>query len=352
MERPWKSNSLPAIKEHPGIIMLDVLEKAQEFRAAGQPFAIATVVWVERPTSAKPGAKAIVTEAGELFGWVGGSCVEPTVRREARKALEDGESRLVRICPPEKRGALPQEGVSEVTMTCVSGGTLEIFIEPYLVQPHLIVIGHQAIAQALTSLGKDVGYAVTVLGMGVSPERFPQADRLIPSLDYDQLQLKSNACVVVASHGNYDEEALAAALQMDVAYIALVASKTRAQAVLDYLRQSGMPEESLQKVKYPAGLDIGATTPEEIALSVLAEIMQWRRHGSGSAAAEMAMVHETQPEAAAQAQMEATDPVCGMTVEIATAQFKSDYNGQTYYFCARGCQRSFEAEPEKYLVAT
>jgi xanthine dehydrogenase accessory factor len=332
--------------------MLDVLEKVQEFRSTGQPFAIATVVWVERPTSAKPGAKAIITEAGELFGWVGGSCVEPTVRREARKALEDGQSRLVRVCPPEKRGTLPQEGVSEVTMTCVSGGTLEIFVEPYLAQPQLVVIGHQAIAQALTSLGKDLGYAVTVLGVEISPERFPQADRLIPSLDYAQLQLKSNACVVVASHNNYDEEALAAALQMDVAYIALVASKTRAQVVLDYLRASGVPEERLQKVKYPAGLDIGATTPEEIALSVLAEIVQWRRRGSANAAIETGMFHETQPEAALHPEMEATDPVCGMTVEIATAQFKTDYNGQTYYFCARGCQRSFEAEPKKYLVAT
>jgi xanthine dehydrogenase accessory factor len=332
--------------------MLDVLEKAQEFRSLGQPFAIATVVWVERPTSSKPGAKAIITEAGELFGWVGGSCAEPTIRREARKALENGQSRLVRICPPEKRGVLPQEGVSEVTMTCVSGGTLEIFIEPYLVQPQLVVIGHQAIAQALASLGKDLGYAVTVLGVDVTPERFPQADRLIPSLDYAQLQLKSNACVVVASHGNYDEEALAATLQTDIAYIALVASKTRAQAILDYLRQNDVPEERLRKVKYPAGLDIGATTPEEIALSVLAEIVQWHRRGSGNAATEIAMVHETWPEATVQPELEATDPVCGMTVEVATAQFKSDYNGQTYYFCARGCQRSFEAEPEKYLVAT
>jgi xanthine dehydrogenase accessory factor len=332
--------------------MLDVLEKAYEFRSIGQPFAIATVVWVERPTSAKPGAKAIITGDGDLFGWIGGSCAEPTVRREARKALEDGEARLVRICPPEKRGVLPQEGVSEVTMTCVSGGTLEIFIEPFLVQPQLVVIGHQAIAQSLASLGKDLGYPVTVLGLEVNAERFPRADRLIPSLDYSQLQLKSNACVVVASHNNYDEEALAAALQMDIAYVALVASKSRAKAVLNYLRESGVPEERLQKVKYPAGLDIGAATPEEIALSVLAEIVQRRRQGLGKASVDTDMVHEHQPEVAVHPEVDATDPVCGMTVEIATAQFKTDYNGQAYYFCARGCQRSFEAEPEKYLVAT
>ncbi|MEJ2563290.1 MAG: XdhC family protein [Anaerolineales bacterium] len=332
--------------------MLDVLEKAQEFRSAGQPFAIATVVWVERPTSAKPGAKAIITEDGELAGWVGGSCAEPTVRREARKALGDGEARLVRICPPEKRGTLPQEGVHEVTMTCVSGGTLEIFIEPFLVQPQLVIIGHQAIAQALASLGKDMGYPITVLGLEANAQHFPRADRLIPSLDYSQLQLKSNACVIVASHGNYDEEALEAALQMDVAYVALVASKSRAQAVLEYLRESGMPEERLQKVKYPAGLDVGAITPEEIALSILAEIVQRRRRVPGGAAVEAGAIHEDRQEVNAHPQEEAFDPVCGMTVEIATAQFKTDYNGQTYYFCARGCQRSFEAEPEKYLVTT
>jgi xanthine dehydrogenase accessory factor len=332
--------------------MLDLLEKAREIKSAGQPFAIATVVWVERPTSAKPGAKAIITEDGELIGWVGGSCTEPTVKREARKALQDGQARLVRICPPEKRGTLPQEDVIEVTMTCVSGGTLEIFIEPMLAQPQLAVIGHQAIAEALTSLGRNLGYPVTVLSLEASPARFPQADRLIPSLDYAQLQLRPNACVVVASHGNYDEEALEAVLRMDVAYVALVASKSRAQAVLDYLRQSGMPEERLQRVKYPAGLDIGARTPEEIALSILAEIVQRQRHRPESAGAQANIAHEHHPEAALHPEEEATDPVCGMTVEIATAQFKTDYNGQTYYFCARGCQRSFEAEPEKYLVAT
>ncbi len=332
--------------------MLDVLEKVQDLRSAGQPFAIATVVWVEKPTSAKPGAKAIITEQGELVGWVGGSCTEPTVRREARKALEDGESRLIRICPPEKRGMLPQEGVSEVTMTCVSGGTLEIFIEPVLARPQLVVIGHQAIAQALASQGKNLGYPVTVLGLDVTAERFPGADRLIPFLDYSQLQLRPNACVVVASHGSYDEEALSAALQMEIAYVALVASKSRAQAVLEYLRESGLPEERLQRLKYPAGLDIGAITPDEIALSILAEIVQRHRRGPENAAAEMGMVHEHHQEAALQPEVEAIDPVCGMTVEIATAQFKTDYNGQTYYFCARGCQRSFEAEPEKYLVAT
>jgi xanthine dehydrogenase accessory factor len=332
--------------------MLDVLEKAHEIKSAGQPFAIATVVWVERPTSAKPGAKAIITADGELIGWVGGSCTEPTVKREARKALQDGQTRLVRICPPEKRGTFPQENVIEVTMTCVSGGTLEIYIEPFLAQPQLVVIGHQAIAEAFTSLGKDLGYSITVLGLEVSPERFPQADRLIPSLDYSQLQLRSNACVVIASHGNYDEEALEAVLHMDVAYVALVASKTRAQAVLDYLRESGLSEERLQKVKYPAGLDIGATTPEEIALSILVEIVQRYRGGAGIASAEMEMAHEHQPDEAIQMDAEAIDPVCRMAVEIATAQFTTEYHGQTYYFCARGCQRSFEAEPEKYLVAT
>jgi xanthine dehydrogenase accessory factor len=332
--------------------MFDMLEKAQEFRSAGQPFAMATVVWVEKPTSAKPGAKAIITEDGELVGWVGGSCTEPTVKREARKALGDGEARLVRICPPEKRGLLPQEGVTEVTLTCVSGGTLEIFIEPFLAQPQLVVIGHQAIAQALASQGKNLGYPVTVLGLEVNPERFPRADRLIPSLDYAQLQLRPNACVVVTSHGNYDEEALAAVLRMEVAYVALVASKTRSQAVLEYLRKSGAPEERLQKVKYPAGLDIGAITPEEIALSILAEIVQRQQHGPGGTDMEMGVIHGAQPQAANHAKMEATDPVCGMTVDITTAQFKTDYNGHTYYFCARGCQRSFEAEPEKYLIAT
>ncbi len=321
----------------------DFLATIDKLNKAGKAFAIATVVRAEKPTSAKPGAKAVITADGSLSGWIGGSCAEPTVKREARKALEDGQSRLVRLCPPEKRGVLPQEGVVEVPMTCISGGTLEIFIEPQLAQPHLVVIGHHAIVGALAALGKDAGFRITVMGIDITPDRFPEADRVVTMLDFSQVDVQTNTWIVIASHGNYDEDALTAALQTSAVYVALVASKRRTQALLQYLRDSNLPEERLASLKAPAGLDLGAITPEEIAVSILAEIIQrMRRPGSSN---------QESPRKAEQKNLqgEARDPVCGMMVEIAGARHVADYNGQHYYFCTRGCQLSFDAEPERYL---
>jgi len=320
--------------------MFDYLDKAFSLQKEGQPFALATVVRAERPTSAKAGAKAIVTTDGALTGWVGGSCAQPTVIREALKALQDGQPRFVRLCPPEKLGRGAQDSIIEVALTCISGGTLEVYIEPHLPKPQLVVISHLPIAEALATLGKGLHYSVTVLGLDATPNRFPQADLVLDRLDFSQISLTTPTYVVVATHGNYDEEALGWALGAEAAYVALVASPKRAEAVLQYLRETGVPEARLARLKCPAGLDIGASTPEEIALSILAEIVQLRRR------APMAVVETSRRLVST----EAIDPVCGMTVEIATARYVAAHAGQTYYFCSAGCKRSFEKEPEKYLV--
>jgi xanthine dehydrogenase accessory factor len=323
---------------------MDYLDQMKTLRDQGQPFVLATVVRIERPTSAKPGARAIITSDGAMTGWVGGSCVEPSVRREAVRVLQEGSPRLLRICPPEKMGTEPQDGVVEVSMTCMSGGTLEIYLEPHLTQPHLIVFGHQALAEALVSMGKTLDYAVTVMGDNISRQRFPAADRIIEGLQFDQFEFLPNMYVVVASHGNYDELALEAALPSKAAYVTLVASKKRAESIRTYLSQDGLSPVVLARLKYPAGLDFGASTPEEIALSILAEIIQIHRRGHP------APVVEAEVEAPAEPQT-ALDPVCGMTVEIATARYKTTYHEKMYYFCAAGCKRSFEKEPEVYLQA-
>jgi len=326
----------------------DFYNKFQELHNHGSPFAIATVIRAEKPTSAKVGAKALITEDSKLTGWIGGSCAEPTVRREAKKALQDGQPRLIRLCPPEKMGTAPQEGVIEIALTCISGGTLEIYIEPQLAQPHLVVVGHLATAEALVSLGKDLGWRISLLGLDVTRERFPDADQIVDELDFQKVKVSQNSHVVIASHGNYDEDMLVAALQSDVPYVALIASRKRSEAILQYLNESNLTKEQIARLKYPAGLDFGAVSPEEIALSILAEIIQRRRRAapvidnqSASVSLELPM---TQPVAA-----EAIDPVCGMTVEIATAHFTSEYNGRSYYFCAAGCKRSFDREPRKYV---
>jgi xanthine dehydrogenase accessory factor len=324
---------------------MQFLEGAYELWQAGKPFALVTVVRAEKPTSAKPGAKAIVTADGELTGWVGGSCAEPTVKREALKALEDGRSRLVRLCPPEKRGELPQEGVIEMTLTCISGGTLEIYIEPQLAQPHLLVVGHLATAEALTKLAQALDFRVTVMGLEATQERFPQADQVLDRLDFSQVEVKPNSFIVVASHGNYDEDALEGALRTQAGYVALISSRNRAQAILQYLHDSNLPAERVAQLKYPAGLDLGAITPGEIALSILAEIVQLQR---GSQAGSPGQEGEN---GAVEKPAEAKDPVCGMVVDVATARYASQYEGETYYFCAKSCQTSFEREPTRYIEA-
>src|SRR4030095_14097211 len=197
---------------------------------------------------------------------------------EAKKVLQDGQPRLIRLCPTEKLGTAPQEGVTEIALTCISGGTLEIYIEPQLAQPHLVVIGHLATAEALVNLGKDLGWRVSLMGLDVTSERFPSADHIFDELEFSQLTITKNAHIVVASHGNYDEDMLVAALQSEAPYVALIASKKRASAILQYLNEANLTQEQIARLKYPAGLDFGAVTPEEIALSILAEIVQRRRH--------------------------------------------------------------------------
>jgi len=326
----------------------DFYDQIQTLHNTGHPFVIATVVRAEKPTSAKVGARAIITEDGTLSGWIGGSCAEPTVKREAKKALLDGQARFIRLCPTEQMGQAPQEGVIEIALTCISGGTLEIYIEPQLAQPHLVVIGHLATAEALVRLGKDVGWRVSLMGLDVTQERFPNADRVLNDLDFSQLAITKNTYIVVASHGNYDEDMLVAALQSEAPYVALIASKKRANAILQYLKEANLTKEQISRLKYPAGLDFGAVTPEEIALSILAEVIQ-RRRQTASATPNQREASTLQLPMTPSPVLEARDPVCGMTVEIATAHFMSEYNGKTYYFCAAGCKRSFDKEPGKYV---
>jgi xanthine dehydrogenase accessory factor len=338
-------------------MQFDPFEQAALLRRAGQPFVLATVVRAERPTSAKAGAKAIITPEGALTGWVGGSCAQPTVIREAVKALQDGQPRYLRLCPPEQLGRAAQDGIVEVALTCISGGTLEVYIEPHLPEPQLVAVGHLPITEALVTLGKGLGYGVAVMGLDASPERYPLADRVLNRVDFAGLlpERAAQTYVVVATHGNYDEEALEAALAYGAGYVALVASRRRAEAVLGYLRESGLPETVVAGVRCPAGLDLGAVTPEEIALSILAEIVQVRRRPTADIQSPISnlqspITNSHPPLFTPPQPLEALDPVCGMTVEIATARYVSQHEGQTYYFCAAGCKRSFDKDPLKYLI--
>ena len=332
---------------------MDLHVLAQNLRKAGTPFVLATVVRVEKPASASVGSKAIVTRdasgAGVLTGWVGGSCAEPVVLRESLLALVDLQPRLMHLAPQAALSGIARNGLVEIPMACVSDGTLEIYLEPNVPQPRLVLIGHLPVVEALCALGRDIGYDVLVMGQGASAGRFPRADVV---LDYNlsALELDRMSYVVVASHGNYDEPALEAALRSAAPYVALVSSQKRLAKVREYLLGSGLSAKQLARLKCPAGLDVGAVTPEEIALSILAEIVQLRRRGTlGDVSAVVAALGAAHMETGANFDV-AVDPVCEMHVTISTALWKAEHAGQMFYFCAPGCKRSFMKTPELYLA--
>jgi xanthine dehydrogenase accessory factor len=331
-----------------GVVIMydDFFAKAHELVQKGVPFVTAVVVRAEKPTSAKPGDKAIITADGVMHGWIGGSCAQPTVIKEALKALAEDESRLIRLSTePEKQ--MPREGLLDLPMTCFSGGTLEIYIEPQPPRPRLLIVGGLPVAQALAHLGRAMNYhvvAVDLDGGGAATSRaMAHADEVLLDLAEVAEEIRPFTYVVIATHCNYDEIALTKILAAHPTYVGLVASPKRAQAVREYLTLAGISETEMLPLKAPAGLDIQARRGDEIALSIMAEIVERRRNAEAldlTLFAKEAVEKET-----------AVDPICGMTVEIATAQYTYEYNGQTYYFCCAGCQSTFAKEPEKHLMA-
>jgi xanthine dehydrogenase accessory factor len=316
----------------------DFLKKSAELAAAGEHFATATVVRCQAPTSGKTGDKAIVYPDGRLWGWIGGGCAQPVVIKEALKCLADGRPRLVRITPSAD-GA--EEGVVDYTMTCHSGGALDIYIEPVLPKPHIVILGRSPIAQTLARLARTIGYAVSVVAEHFSAEDFGDAVLSTgKSFSLNGARVSPQSYVVVSTQGEGDEEALQQALNCNAAYVAFVASKTKSQKVFEYLREKGISEDRLKQVRAPAGLDIGAASPQEIAVSILAQIIQVR------AVTKVQTTTHLEPAA-----KEARDPVCGMMVDPAKARHKSEYQNQVIYFCCAGCKQAFDEAPEKYVAA-
>jgi xanthine dehydrogenase accessory factor len=322
----------------------DFLKRSAELIARGESFATATVVRCQAPSSGKPGDKAIILASGEIVGWVGGGCAQPVVVKEALKSLADRRPRLVRISPSPDS---PEEGVVDYTMTCHSGGALDIYIEPVLPSPHLVILGRSPIAQTLTKIARTVGYAVTVVAAdALKREDFADAElHQEREFNLSVARVTERSFVVVSTQGEGDEEALEQAAKSGAEYIAFVASRTKAQKVFEYLRKKGISQSVLEKVKVPAGLNIGAGTPEEIAVSILAEIVQVR------SAAEMkkAVPGTTKPSQGLPVlNAEAKDPICGMSVDATKARHKTQHEGKWFYFCCAGCKEAFDRQPQKY----
>lgn len=335
-------------------------QRVAELAAQRVPFVRARVVAAERPTSAKPGDQAIVLPDGTIEGFVGGACAESTVRAQALALLDSGDSLLLRITPspapspdaatspdgttgaaPGPGAVGPSAGRITVHNPCLSGGTLEIFLEPVRPAPVLMIVGDTPIARSLTVLGRAMGYQVgsyEVGGRGVAGYEV--------GADPGPNSAIGATAVVVASHGRDEEEALRAALDAGVEYVGLVASAKRGPSVLASL---GMCPSHTSRVSTPAGLDIGARTPDEIALSILAEIVSRRPRPTGRAIVEW---DASGVGGAVDAPGLAKDPVCAMTVAMVDASLHLDQDGTRWWFCGSGCLRAFAASPGDYVSAT
>jgi xanthine dehydrogenase accessory factor len=310
----------------------DFLRKADELVLLGESFATATVVRYESPISGKPGDKAIIFADGEVWGWIGGGCAKPVVVKEAKKALEDGRPRLVRISPSSSE----EEGIVAYNMTCHSGGTLDVYIEPVLPKPHILIMGRSPVGNTLAKLAKVINYTVSIAAPEATHETYPEADRVKPNLSLSDWKIGSRIFIVVSTQGEEDEEALENALRTNASYVAFVASKTKASKVFEHLSHRGVEANRLRQVRAPAGMNIGAASPEEIAVSILAEIIQVNRANTTKPVSPAVLPLNPQ---------EAKDPICGMTVDIGTAKYKSERENETYYFCCGGCKQKFDKQP-------
>ena len=303
--------------------------RAEELAAEGTRFVTATVVRAQRPTSVQAGNVALVLGDGRIEGFVGGVCTEHSIRAYSIQAMETGEAILLRILPfAEEAGAAPADftdadGSVTVQNPCLSGGAVEVFLEPVLPAPRLLVCGDTPIAEAVRRLGGELGYAVA------------DGDRLDPRPD--------DLGLVVAAHGRDELRTLRRGLESGVPYVGLVASPRRGTGVVAELRADGVADELLARIDVPTGLDIGARTPPEVALSILARIVAVR-HEAGRAAAAPA------PAAAATPQL-AVDPVCGMTVAAVEGTPSVTRGGETVYFCCEGCKAKYESQGEHAAVA-
>jgi xanthine dehydrogenase accessory factor len=296
---------------------MNVIARAARLQSEGAPFVLATVTWRRGPSSGKGGSKAIIHPDGTVEGWLGGACARPTVVRQALEALADGSPRLLVLGEHDGR-----EGVEVVSMACASEGAMEVYCEPVLPLPRLIIVGSSPMVDTLRRLAAVLGWNASSVEetatLADAPER---------------------SFVVVATQGDYDEPAVEAALAGKAGYIGLVASEKRASAVKAWLRDRGVSDEAMTRLHAPSGVDLGPTEHHEIAVSILAELVAFKAAGAGAQVVTIDL-----PE-------QAIDPVCGMSVDVARARFVSEHETGRVLFCAAGCQRAFEAHPGAYRLA-
>ena len=303
----------------------DIFDRAAEMSRRGEEFAMATVVWRQGPSSGQQGSRALITATGALHGWIGGACAEPVVVREAQRVIADRKPKLLLLGEPGQFGASVPEGMVTIPIACQSEGALQVYIEPVIPTVRLTVVGRSPMAHTLADLARALGWRADVSD----------------GPDFSAADLDAHSIVVIATQGQGDEEAIEQAVSALPAFVGLVASRKRGEAVLGYLADRGVPRHLLDRVRVPVGLDLGHTTHREIAVAVLAELVQLRAAG---------LLAPDVPVAPAAGVREARDPVCGMAVRAEASSHPFEHGGATYYFCCTGCHDRFARDPHAYLT--
>src|SRR2546428_9628907 len=344
---------------------MDLLERMAALRRDGQLFAVATVVARRAPVSAHLGDRAIVFPDGRMEGFIGGACSREIIRQQALEVLQARYGRLVSIRPdasesiePGGRGPRIEQSTAEhvvIPMSCASEGAVDVYVEPFVEARRLVVVGATPVADALTRLARSMDYDVCRVVDAREQRDLAQAAGAlgvtVVALDALETILRdgnrgrADQAAVVASQGHYDEQALASILKCDVSYVGLVASRKRGATVRALLEEHGVP--GVASVRIPAGLDLGARTPAEVALSILAELVQ--AHPSGTPAQGTAPGDAT---SVTSMPASAVDPVCGMHVDVATARHTADVDGVVSYFCCANCRAKFLHDPRPYRLHT
>lgn len=306
---------------------MGVMERAVELTNSGESFVMATVVWRQGPSSGQSGSRAIITSDGKLHGWIGGACAEPVLIREAKKVMESAKAQLIWLGQEaDFLGMHVPDGVLTVPMACQSEGALQIYVEPVNASPQVTIVGRSPMAVTLQQLIGVMNWRVQILDFA----------------DFTTSMVNSSSVVIIATQGHGDEEATERALPAEPVYLGVVASRKRGAAVLSYLEDRGFSKPQIDTVNLPAGLDLGHTTHREMAVSILAQLVQLRAAGSLTQKSTPNLLQMAAP-------TEVIDLVCKMTVAAEESNRPFEYQGATYYFCAPGCRTAFEKDPSSFI---
>ncbi len=330
----------------------ELIHNIEAQRAKGNNFAVVQVVDRVAPSSGKIGDKALVLESGELIGWVGGGCVRGIVIKEALEVIRARRFRRIRISP--EGGTRETADYKEYVMSCQSKGTVELLIEPMISQPELIVVGKSNIARKLVALAAASDFKVSVMAVDAESQMFPKAQAVYDTVDFSPVKVLENTYVIVTTRGENDDQSVKKALESGAHFVGFVASAKKAADLKDTLAKAGMPEEVINRLRSPAGLDINAKLASEVAISILAEIIDDFRN-AGVKPVRSQQQQKTEPaeeETTAGSAFEEEyyiNPVCQVPVSKRNPKHIVEYKGELVYFCCDGCKVSFDKNPAQYI---